>query len=457
MNIDNAHIVLQTIRHTPLDEFAIIIYLCAFYVLSVITFRRPALGLAGLILIEPFALYRDVGATTLTLPKVAIAAVAVGLLLRRPSVRALIDKRALPIVLAACAIILTTALSYFQAEFKEPVVRETFKAAEYLLVFVLAFLCYRTDPDERILRNVLFLVALIVSGLAISQEFTTAPAGIWIAHHGVPRIAGPLEGPNQLSGYLGLLLPVMFAFAILSRANIFEMAVIFITVCAEILTLSRSGVVASLLGVLVTMYALRGRNAKLYAMGLALPVVIGLAAVFLIGGEISHFWSTEPQFQPSGLGTRAELWQAAFRLWQAHPLLGIGAGNYELELGSVGFPNIHTHSNSGYIQAVVEGGIPLLLSVLAMAWLSIRTFVVPARRALVAGMLGAAAGLALHEAFDYLLFYPKIGVLFWILLGLATACVIEGDERLGAADAPGADLSSTGLAGNGRVTTAVTR
>lgn len=435
---------MQTIRHTPLDEFAVIIYLCVFYVLSVMTYRRPALGLAGLILIEPFALYRDVGATTLTLPKIAIAAVAIGLLLRRPQIRALIDRRALPLVLAACAIILTTALSYFQADFKAPVIRETFKAAEYLVVFALALLCYKTDPDDRILRNVFFFVALIVSALAISQEFTTAPAGIWIAHHGVPRIAGPLEGPNQLSAYLGLLLPILVAFVVIGRANIFELLVILITVCSDILTLSRSGVVASIVAVAVTLYALRGRNTKLYAMGLALPVVIGLAAVGLIGGEISHFWSTEPQFQPSGLGTRAELWQAAYRMWQTHPLLGIGAGNYELELGSVGFPGIHTHSNSGYIQALVEGGIPLLLSVLVMAWFSIRTFLGNTRSPFVVGMLGAAAGMALHEGFDYLLFYPKIGMLFWVMLGLAVASLIEADKDQGeplAGDHP--DFSGT--------------
>jgi len=50
------HIVLQTIRHTPLDEFAVISYLVAFYVLTMATFQRPVYGLAGLVLIEPFAL-----------------------------------------------------------------------------------------------------------------------------------------------------------------------------------------------------------------------------------------------------------------------------------------------------------------------------------------------------------------------------------------------------------------
>ncbi|MDP9017458.1 MAG: O-antigen ligase family protein [Candidatus Eremiobacteraeota bacterium] len=429
MNIDSAHVVLQAVRHTPLDEFAIIVYLCAFYILTVVTYRRPLFGLAGLMLIEPFALYRDVGATTLSLPKIAIAAIAIGLFLRRPPVRAFIDRRALPILIGALAIIVTTALSYFQAQFTAPVVRETFKAIEYLMVFGLALLCYRVDPDERIIRNACFFVGLVVSVLAISQEFTTAPAGMWIAHHAVPRIAGPLEGPNQLSGYLGLLLPFMVAFGLQGRTNFFELAAIFITMCAEILTLSRSGVVATVVGIAVTLYVMRKAHTKLYALGLLFPIVIGLAAVVLVGGEISHFWSTESQFQPSGLGTRAQLWEAAYRLWREHPLLGIGAGNYELELGSVGFPGIHTHANSGYIQALVEGGIPLLLSVLALTWASIAAFVGKSRDALIVGMLGASVGMAVHESVDYLLFYPKIGVLYWLLLGVSVGCLIGRDEK----------------------------
>lgn len=410
-------------RHTPLDEFAIIVYLGAFYILTVMTYRRPILGLAGLLFIEPFALYRDVGATTLTLPKVAIAAVVVGLVLRRAPISALLGKPVKPLLLSAAAIVLATAITYFEAQYKGPVIRETLKAVEYLVVFSAAVLCFRMDPDERVLRWVFFSVALTVSVLAIAQEFSAAPAGMWIAHHAVPRIAGPLEGPNQLSGYLGLLLPVLIAFTLKQRANVLELAIVGVVICADILTLSRAGVVSSFIAVAVMLYASREQSAKIYALGLALPVLVGLAAVLMIGGELSHFWSTDSQFQPSGLGTRAQLWEAAYRLWIQHPLLGIGAGNYEMELAQVGFPGIHTHANSGYIQALVEGGLPLFGAVVATTWLSIKTFAGRTNGFLSAAMLGAASGLAFHEAFDYLLFYPKVGVCFWLLLGVGAAAL----------------------------------
>jgi O-antigen ligase len=92
---------------------------------------------------------------------------------------------------------------------------------------------------------------------------------------------------------------------------------------------------------------------------------------------------------------------------------------------------LHTHANSGYIQALVEGGIPGVFAVLWMVWLSISTFVRARTGApLVAGILGAMAGFALHEVFDCLLFYPKVGLMFWLLLGVGTAAVASSvDEQ----------------------------
>src|SRR5205814_357326 len=54
-------------------------------------------------------------------------------------------------------------------------------------------------------------------------------------------------------------------------------------------------------------------------------IVAALTAAILTAGELSRFWSAGGQPGANGLGTRSELWTAAYRLWERHPWLGIGA------------------------------------------------------------------------------------------------------------------------------------
>jgi hypothetical protein len=42
---------------------------------------------------------------------------------------------------------------------------------------------------------------------------------------------------------------------------------------------------------------------------------------------------------------------------------------------------------------------------------------------LIAGALAASTGFALHQFFDLLVFFPKVGELWWIVLALGAARV----------------------------------
>lgn len=422
----------QIVRANPLDPLAAIIFVAIFVAVALVTSRRPAFGLCALIAAVPFALYRDLLGTTVTIPKVVLVGVVLGLTTHADRLPSLRTAPARYFLIAAGCLIAATALSILQAGSHGAAVRETFKLIEYTLAFVAAYVCFKLDPAERPIRLTIAAVVSVVALGALAQEFGNAPSGMYFNNVIVPRIAGPLEGPNQLAGYLEIGMAMLAAFACAKPRWEFSVA-LGLAAFADILTYSRSGLIAAAVAIAVVAFVYRRAGLRLIAP-LAAAVVAGLATTFGWAESahtgafsllrISGPWDLgEGTTYAGGVGSRSELWHAAIALWKRHPLFGVGAGNFELDLPSVGLVGVKTHTNSLYLQALVEGGIPLILATLFFVWISIASFV---RRAasspFVCGALAASLALALHQTVDYVIFYPKVGEMWWIVLALGAAC-----------------------------------
>jgi O-antigen ligase len=211
-------------------------------------------------------------------------------------------------------------------------------------------------------------------------------------------------------------------------------AAVILSGIATALTLSRSGIVAAFVAAAVVIAVTHPPK----SVGLRLASAGALLLTFLIGigllvGFETHFFSLAEVPQPDHLGTRSILWSSAIELWQRSPLLGIGAGNFELELGLVGHPEVHTNANSLYLQFLAETGVVGLAAILFLVYASIAVFAqYYSRRPLVVGVFAGSIAIALHQIFEYLWFYPKIGGFWCLLLGIGVVELLASREDVGA-------------------------
>ena len=402
-----------------------------------LTYRRPALGVGAMIVCLPFAEARYIFETSITIPKAAFVGFVITLLIHRPSLRVL-HTRTVGIVLAAFACVLVTiALSGMAAEHHGQVVRELAKWTEYAVMFVTAAVAFDADPDDRPIWRSLVGIAIFESVYGIAQLFIGAPSGVIVQYHIWPRIAGSLEGPNQFAGWLNLIFLVLLARLLLHRDPWLAVAVA-LSGAATILTLSRSGIAAGIIGgILVVLLSRPPKRVgiRLAAGGLSLLVV--LAGIGLMAGLEARFFSLAEIPMPNHLGTRAILWSSAVELWKQSPIVGIGAGNFELVLSRVGHHDVHTHANSAYLQALAETGILGLVAILFLTYESIAPFVRRySRRALVIGVGAANVAFALHQIFDYMWFYPKVGGVWCLLLGIGIVEVLGSRDDVGVLPQP---------------------
>ncbi len=419
---------------TPLDPFSAILLAAAFFAAAMVTARRPAYGLCALLIATPIAYSHDLLATTVTLPKCVLLGVLLGLTTYPGAARRL-RRYPSPLLLGALGLyIVATALTALVAVYPAAAARETLKWIEYAALFVTAYCCYALDRDDTALCRAVAIAAVIVSLCALFQEVSGAPSGLYLGAAIVPRIAGLLEGPNQLSAYCTIAIATLGAWALVRRAMLLDLA-LGLSVCADILTFSRAGLVALAI-VVVTIVAWGGRRAW---------PALKAAAIGAVAGACGTMWwaiyahtpgvlrvTLAPSAYAGGVGNRDELWRAAWQMWRARPLLGVGAGNYELELPAYGVYGVRTHANSWYLQSLAEGGIVLFAATLALVVATIGAFVqrpfvqrLRAQPPWVAAALAASLALACHQIVDDLVFYPKVGGAWWLLMGIAAAAFAD--------------------------------
>jgi len=416
-------VTLRHETHVPVDLPSALVYAVCAIAVALLTRRRPALGVAALLVLAPFDFARYAGPTTITTLKAGLVGMLLALAFSRPDLAAF---RTLPVrvMLAAFgATLVAIALSATHAQHLGAVVREAFKDGEYLLLFLGAVAAFATDPDDRPFWRMLEVAVTLVCLSALAEYVVGAHSGIVLHGASFPRIAGALEGPNQLAGYLDVALPVLVARALLHRDRRLVLVIVLAAV-TDVLTISRSGIIGVALGVVVVLLVLRplGGTAWRFAGAVALVVVAGAALALRAGVPAGYFSLDQAPQAADHLANRSQLWHAAIELWRTSPLVGVGAGNYELDLAQAGLPNVRTHANSIYLQSLAEQGVIGLLVTLATFAVTIATLGRSAvRRPLVVGALGATVALAAHQTFDDLFFFPKVATAYWLVVGVAVA------------------------------------
>jgi O-antigen ligase len=332
----------------------------------------------------------------------------------------------MPLLLGALGLyVAVTALTVVAAAHPAATLRETFKFAEYAALLAAAYLCYRLDPDGPLVAGAVATAAIAVALSALAQELTGAPSGLYVGNAIVPRIAGVLEGPNQLAGYFQVAIAALGAWAATRRDALVDVALVLAT-CADVLTFSRAGLLG--LAVVGAVLAIVGRKAALRGLR---PAYLGLAAGLGLVGWWSIYAHTanvlrvslEESAYAGGVGNRGELWRAAWRMWRDRPLLGVGAGNYELDLPAYGAPGLRTHANSWFLQSLAEGGLALFIATVGLIAAILATFArrLRASSPWVVAAFAASVALTVHQIADYLVFYPKVGGPWWLLIGIAAA------------------------------------
>ncbi|MCS6846523.1 MAG: O-antigen ligase family protein [Anaerolineae bacterium] len=438
-------------------------------------FAEPIVGLALALIVGPF---QPLERVTLQLPldsgQLVLALTLIAYSFRWLATRHFPLIRPQPTIAITFIIFITVCLlSFFPArDFRDWVT----ECVKWLQIGVVALLVAgEEDPRKRwiVLGAILISAAgQAIFGLIQSDVRGFGPPEFRIRGTDAYRAYGTFEQPNPFGGFMGLTWPVAAALALWATAQLGSMlrdsspkhlARVSGAQRRMLLVLAASALVAALCVRALIASGSRGALAGAAAAGVALFLAwlqrpwrwVGgafvLALTLLAFDVVNIPASLDAQLQyfsdpgsafgldvrnahvtPITFSTIERLahWQAALRMIESSPWLGVGFGNYAAaypEFRLLPWENALGHAHNYYLNIFAEAGIAGLLAYLAL-WVAIIIATWRAARhghralssVICIGVLGAWAHLTVHHLFDKL-YVANMHLLIGAYLGFVLA------------------------------------
>jgi len=288
-------------------------------------------------------------------------------------------------------------------------------------------------------------LAPAIAGLAavgVGQALGWLPiAPVYTTELHKPRVLSLLNHPNNLAGFVALVLPPVvgrLAACVARRrwSGALGWAVLGVALLVNsAATYSRGGQLGLLCGLAGGLaMALRGAPRRMVSARTRLAWLVAVSALLValwyspLGFRLRLTAANLPHLAQD---ERAGTWLAAARMVREHPWRGVGPGCFWLAFPSAktaaSHPNLFTHAHNWYLHTAAEGGWPALLALLALLAVPLRGLAGALRggdsptRFTLAGLWGGLAGFGVAGVLDFNVGLVGIAACFWLLAGVGAA------------------------------------
>jgi O-antigen ligase len=364
-----------------------------------------------------------------------------------------------PICWVVLAFTIYAIARYLTADIEYVARQEMIQVLMYAFLFLaIVNNLYRQEAAQIIGFTLIFL-AMAISACAVYQFFTHSNRVWGLTSPYVGRASGTYISPNNLAGFLEMLLPLATAYILVGRMKPVTRILLgyaaLVMAAGLAVTFSRGGWAAAGIGLLALLGILLGhRNHRIPAL-LLLAIFIGGGVCFTkiyLAKTLAYISRMEGPMSTGQveLDFRRDMWTAAERMWLDHFWWGVGPAHYDYRFREYRPEHVQARPDrvhNDYLNLLTDwgvvGGIIVLAGMAAFAaglW-ETRKHVQRAERDLgrrggtsnrFAFFLGASAGLlalAAHSVVDFNLHIPANAILGVTLLALLTSNLRFATER----------------------------
>jgi len=354
---------------------------------------------------------------------------------------------------------------YCTSPFEHEARNELFQIGLCGLLFFVASQQFHRRQDRSAFIVTLAVFAVFQSAFGMWQAFSHSDAIFhWERPEGYNgRGSGTFVCPNHLAGFLELILGLLVARAVIvrresqsiERSAIFKILIIYAAVMAVagiLVTLSRSGWVASVIGLSTLLFLGEWRlRSVLPRAALVLAVLTFMAFMLWNVDSIRNYVvkSLRVDNQTQGIalsdptmGGRALMWSGTVKMIRDAPLFGTGIGSWQWVYQRYKTPGVtesepdYTHND--FLNLAADYGLVGFIVMLAIfacfftnAWRVSRTAESSEQRAFAVGAMLSVVSILVHSWFDFNLHIPANSLLLSAIMGFTAAM---GDRQRRAPD-----------------------
>jgi O-antigen ligase len=334
---------------------------------------------------------------------------------------------------------------YATADIEYVARQETIKVLVYGFLFFVVLNNLHRQETTGVVAAILIFIGMAIGFYALIQ-FLTESNKVW--HFVRPenyanRGSGTFICPNNMAGYLEMLLPVGIAYTLTGRfthlRKVFIGYATLMIFAGITVSISRGGWVATALSSLVLfVFFIRQRDYRFQGLGM-LAAVIVIAAVLLSRADLSPNQQRKLTTETALEDVRGLIWAPAVQMWQDHPWWGVGPAHFDYRFRAYRPASSYLQArpdrvHNDYLNTLVDWGVAGALLVTTawgcFFWGVVRSwkFVQRAQNDLTAKrsnrtsfVLGGVMGLVailIHSFFDFNMHIPSNAILAVTLLAL---------------------------------------
>ena len=249
------------------------------------------------------------------------------------------------------------------------------------------------------------------------------------------RATATFPDPHMFSFFLGMIIPFALALLFLSDSpphqkptrkifwcggkKVFYGSALAILLLCDAATFSRGGYLGLFVGLVLAVILSWHKLKHAYKLS-AVILTIGLILILLIPNPVSHRYLSSFNLKEGSNKGRIETWQKAKEVIFDNPGIGVGIGNYPLEIKPTADYREPIYAHNAYLDIAAETGIPSSFVFIGILTTAILTFLKKARENLI--FLAGAISLvifSIHSLVETAIYSPVVLTLLLIIISFS--------------------------------------